>query len=124
MRPRGPKLSDHPRMMPRPDQRALLLGDLMQFANQGVDVRCHRHQHRRRQLTDRRKGVHCPGRYDDELAGTKSPYVRPERDIEPTGQHDEPFVAAIVNMQRSLRLRMRCQIPPPHNKVSHAPRRY
>lgn len=76
--------------MPRPDQRALLLWDLVQFANQGVDVRRHRHQHGRGQLTDGREGVHGSSRYDDELSRSKSPYLRPERDVEFTCQYEKP----------------------------------
>lgn len=108
-------------MVAGPDQWAVFLGDLVQLADQGVDVGSHSHQHGRRQLADRGEGVWSPSRYDDEVPYPKTPYLRAEGDVEFAGQNDETLVAAIMNMQRSLRMRMRCQIPPPHDKVSHPP---
>ena len=108
--------------MAGPDQGTVFFWDLVQLADEGVDVGGHGDQDGRREVADGREGVGCSGGYDDELSGVQSPYLWAQGDREFAAEYDEPLVAPVMNMQRSLRFWMRGQIPPPHDKVSHHPR--
>ena len=102
-------------MVTSPDQRPLILRNLVQLVDQGVDVRRHGHQDRGRPFIHRGERVHRAGTDDDELARGEPLGLVSDRHVQSTGQYGEGFITLIVDVQR----RLRSQIPPAKHEVRH-----